>query len=61
MKTAIILTLLVASAYAGDILDLIEDCGKYKAKRNSGHNLDWNSSRIPLPTASLTKFLRKKL
>ena len=30
MRTAIILTLLVASAYAGDILDLIEDCGKYK-------------------------------
>jgi len=27
MRTAIILTLLVASAYAGDILDLIEDCG----------------------------------
>ena len=35
--------ILVASAYAGDILDLIEDCGKYEAKRNSSHNSNWNS------------------
>ena len=42
-RTAIILTLLVASAYAGDILDLIEDYGKYEAKWNSSHNSDWNS------------------
>ena len=32
MKTfAILLMFLVASAYAGDILDLIEDCGKQES------------------------------
>ena len=56
-KKIIILTLLVALAYAGDLIDLIEDCGKYEAKQNSSHNSDWNSLRIPLPTAYLTKFL----